>query len=119
MSAPATSVAMQLGTRLREMHGVIEQLRAAELTAIEARHEANVREWKHFMSTPGGAELRKTAARLEVEAFTFAAENAEAEVRHLIRALREADKRVEVGRTFAADARVEAKTLGLTPETWT
>jgi hypothetical protein len=37
----------------------------------------------------------------------------------LVRSLREADKRVDVGRTFSADLRAEYKVLGQTDETQT
>jgi hypothetical protein len=108
------AAALRLGQRLDDLDRVIEQLRHAEKAAILARHEANVREWKHFMSIPGAMELRKVAARLEVEAFTFAAENAEAEVRHLLRTMKSAQSRVDAGRTYSADLRAELAVLGRT-----
>jgi hypothetical protein len=113
MTGPGpNAAALRLGQRLDQLHRIIEQLRDAEQASIEARHEANVREWKHFLSVPGAVETRKITARLEVEAFTFAADNAEAEVRHLLRSMKEAQMRVDAGRTYSADLRAELFTLG-------
>jgi hypothetical protein len=121
MSAPTTTTtaAQRLGQRLREMHDVIEALRLAEQDAVSKRHLADVEEYKAFLRAQGSMELRKVTARLEVERFTFDADVAEANVRHLVRSLREADKRVDVGRTFSADLRAEYKVLGQTDETQT
>jgi hypothetical protein len=114
-----TPAAQRLGERLRELHAIVEELRAAEHAAITARHAANVGEWKGFLAAEGAEYRRKYTARLKVADLIFAAEVAEAEVRHLSRLLREADKRVDVGRTYSADLRAELKTLGLTEETAT
>ncbi len=115
----ANATALRLGERLRELHAIIEDLRAAEAVAVAARHEANVAEWKGFLAAEGAEYKRKYTARLACAGLIFDAECAEAHVRHLVRALREADKRVDVGRTFSADMRAELKTLGQTEETWT
>jgi hypothetical protein len=111
MTGP-NAAALRLGQRLDDLHRIIEALRDAERSAITARHEANVREWKEFLTLTGPVEARKIAARLEVEAFTFAADNAEAEVRHLLRSMKEAQARVDAGRTYSADLRAELATLG-------
>lgn len=104
--------AQQLGKRLNEMHDVIEELRAAEQAAIVARHAASVAEWKEFLTCDGAMELRKITARLEVAGLSFAADVAESEVRHLVRMMREAQARVDAGRTYSADLRAELATLG-------
>jgi NifB/MoaA-like Fe-S oxidoreductase len=114
-----TPAAQRLGERLRELHAIVEELREAEHEAIVTRHTANVAEWSAFLAAEGAETKRKFTARLEVAAEIFAAEVAEAKVRHLVRALREADKRVDVGRTYSADLRAELKTLGMTEETAT
>lgn len=113
MTSPGPNAAAQrLGQRLDDLHQIITELRRVETAAIAARHEANVREWKEFLTATGAVEARKITARLEVEAFTFAAENAEAEVRHLLRAMKEAQARVDAGRTYSADLRAELAVLG-------
>jgi hypothetical protein len=101
------------------MHDVIERLYAAERTALERRHLADVEETKEFLKAQGSVEQRKQLARLATERLDFEAKVAESDVRHLTRLLRESDKRVDAGRTYSADYRAELKTLGLTDETST
>jgi len=115
----ANPAALQLGQRLDELHAVIEQMKAAEVDAVRARHAANVAEWKAFLWASGAMELRKITARLEVEALTFAADMAEAKVRHLGRMIKEAQARIDAGRTYSSDLRAELSVLGRTPGTST
>lgn len=115
----SNAAALRLGERLRELHQIIEELRIAETAAITARHAANIAEWKAFLAAEGAEYKRKYTARLECADLIWQAECTEAAVRHLQRALREADKRVDVGRTYSADLRAELKTLGQTEESWT
>ena len=117
MTRPAVTpndAAMQLGRRLGEMHDVIEALRAAEQEAIEARQDADVAESKAFLRAEGAEYKRKHTARVEVADLELRALTAEAKVRHLVRLLREAQARVDVGRTFSADLRAELSVLGQT-----
>lgn len=107
-----TSPGSLLGQRLSELQQVIEKLREAETAAIGLRHEANVAEWKTFIQAEGAMELRKITARYETAGLALTAENAEAEVRHLARTVRLAEKRVDVGRTYSADLRAEASVAG-------
>ncbi len=112
-------VGQRLGQRLDEMATVVAELRAAEADADRKRHLANVEEYKAFLGATGAVERCKIWAKYETEALDFEATVAESLVKHLLRELRLADKRVEVGRTYSADIRAEAKTIGLTPGTWT
>lgn len=109
MTAPANL----LGQRLAELQAVIEQLRDAEAAAIGLRHEANLAEWRTFIEAEGAMELRKVTARMETAGLALTADSAEAEVRHLARMVRLAEKRVDVGRTYSADLRATAQTLGI------
>lgn len=111
MTGP-NAAAQRLGQRLNDLHNVIEALKLADHQAIEARHSANVEEWKQFLMATGAMELRKITARLEVQALTFAADSAEAQVRHLLRTMKEAQARVDAGRTYSADLRAELSVLG-------
>jgi hypothetical protein len=113
------SAAQQLGRRLDQLSQVIEQLRVAEAASIEARMTADVEESREYLKAQGSIEARKHIARTTCERLEFAARVAEAHVRHLLRLMREAEKRVDAGRTFSADLRAEASVVGRTPQTWT
>jgi hypothetical protein len=111
MTGP-NAAALQLGKRLDQLHQVIEQLRAAEAAAIAARQTADVEESKEYLKAQGSIEARKHEARVACERLEFAALTAEAHVRHLVRLMKEAQLRVEAGRTYSADLRAELQTLG-------
>jgi hypothetical protein len=96
------------------MHAVIEQLRVAEQDAIEARQEADIAESKAFLRADGAEYKRKHTARIEVADLELQALTKEATVRHLVRLLREAQARVDAGRTYSADLRAELSVLGQT-----
>lgn len=111
MSTPLTT-AQRLGQRLQELSETIEDLRKADMEAVTARHVADVEEWKEFLKAQGSVEQRKITAKLSTERLAFDADVKEARVRHLVRQVRERDKRVEVGRTFSADMRAELSVMG-------
>lgn len=104
--------AQRLGQRLDEMHNVIDELRRAEATSIEKRQTADVEESKEYLKAEGSIESRKHQARVACERLEFDALTAEAHVRHLLRLLREAQARVDAGRTYSADLRAELSVLG-------
>jgi len=101
-----------LGQRLAELHQVIEEFRKAEERAIEARQTADVEESKEFLKATGSIEARKHLARIQCERLEFDALVAEAHVRHVGRLYKEAQLRVEAGRTYSADLRAELQALG-------
>lgn len=112
MSSPVNAAASHLGKRLDELQQIVAALRDAEQKAITARQDANLAEWTAFLAAEGAMELRKITARQAAADLAFAADNAEAEVRHLLRQMKLAQARVDVGRTYSADLRAELATLG-------
>lgn len=112
MGGPVNAAALRLGQRLDELHSVIEQLHAAEQSAIEKRQAADVEESKEFLKADGSVDARKHKARLACERMEFDALIAEALVRHLARLMKEAQMRVDAGRTYSADVRAELSVLG-------
>lgn len=103
---------MQLGRRLDQLHDVIEQLRTAEAASITARLTADVEESKEFLKGEGSVDARKHGARVACQRLEFEALTAEAHVRHLVRLMKEAQARVDAGRTYSADLRAELSVLG-------
>jgi hypothetical protein len=108
----SNAAALRLGQRLDELHAIIERLRDAEHDAIQARQDADVEESKEYLKAQGSIEARKHEARVACERLEFAALTAEAHVRHLVRLMKEAQLRVDAGRTYSADLRAELQTLG-------
>lgn len=108
----ALSAAHRLGQRLDELTQVIDQLRLAEEAAIQLRQDADIAESKAYLSAEGSIENRKQEARVKTADLEFAALTAEANVRHLLRKMKEAQARIDAGRTFAADMRAEASVAG-------
>lgn len=111
MTGPV-GAAQLLGQRLGELHAVIERMHEAEQDALTARHTADLEEAKEFLKGEGSIELRKNKAKIETERLDFEALVAEANVRHLSRLYKEAQLRVEAGRTYSADMRAELAALG-------
>lgn len=111
MTGP-NAAAQQLGKRLDQLHAIIEELRTSEQHAVEARLAADVEESKEFLKAAGSVEARKHTARVVTERLEFAAVVAEVHVRHLLRLMREAQMRVDAGRTYSADMRAELSVLG-------
>lgn len=111
MTGP-TGAAALLGQRLAELHRVIEQMHEAEQDALTARHQADLEESKEFLKGQGSIEARKHNAKVITERLDFEALVAEANVRHLSRLYKEAQLRVEAGRTYSADMRAELAALG-------
>ena len=113
MTTPGpNAAALRLGQRLDELHQIIERLRDAEETAIKARLLADVEESKEYLKAEGSIEARKHLARVACERLEFQALTAEAQVRHLVRLMKEAQLRVDAGRTYSADLRAELAVLG-------
>lgn len=108
----AHSAALRLGERLNDLTQVINQLKDAEEVAIQLRQDCDIAETKAYLSETGSIEDRKKRAFLQVAGLEFAAKCAEADVRHLLRKMREAQARIDAGRTFAADMRAEAQISG-------
>lgn len=108
----ANAAALRLGERLNDLAVVIEQLRVAEADTTELRLEADISEAKLFLAGEGSIEAKKNKARVDNRATEFAALAAEANVRHLLRKYKEAQMRVDVGRTYSADLRAEASVAG-------
>jgi transcriptional regulator of NAD metabolism len=106
------AAALQLGKRLDQLHQIIEQLREAEAESIAKRLLADVEESKEYLKAQGSIEARKHEARVACERLEFAALTAEAQVRHLMRLMKEAQLRVDAGRTYSADLRAELAVLG-------
>lgn len=111
MTGPA-GVAGLLAQRLNDLHAVVEQMHQAEQDALTARHSADMEEAKEFLRQQGSIEQRKNQARVNTERFEFEALVAEANVRHLGRLYKEAQLRVDAGRTYSADLRAELAALG-------
>lgn len=111
MTGPA-GAAQLLGKRLSELHDVIQQMHEAEQEALTARHSADLEEAKEFLKGEGSIEARKFNARVITEQLEFQALVAEANVRHLGRLYKEAQMRVDAGRTYSADMRAELASLG-------
>jgi hypothetical protein len=111
MTGPS-GAAQLLGQRLSELHKVIEQMHEAEQDALTARHTADLEESKEFLKGDGSIEARKHNAKVITERLDFEALVAEANVRHLGRLYKEAQLRVEAGRTYSADMRAELAALG-------
>lgn len=111
MTGPSGAAAL-LGQRLSELHKVIEQMGEAEQEALVARHGADLEEAKAYLKATGSIENRKQEAKVETAGLEFAALVAEANVRHLSRLYKEAQMRVEAGRTYSADMRAELAALG-------
>jgi len=111
MTTP-TSASTRLGQRLDDLHAVIMRLRDAETTALSLRMDADIAESKAFLAAQGSVDARKHLARIETAEQEFVACRAEADVRHLLRLMREAQARVDVGRTYSADQRAELSVLG-------
>jgi hypothetical protein len=111
MTGPS-GAAQLLGQRLAELHTVIERMHEAEQDALTARHTADLEEAKEFLKGQGSIEARKFNARVIMERLEFQALVAEANVRHLGRLYKEAQMRVDAGRTFSADLRAELAALG-------
>jgi hypothetical protein len=111
MTTP-NSAALQLGKRLDQLHDVIEELRKAEQISIEYRQRADCEESKEYLKAQGSIKAREHIARVACERLEFEALYAEAHVRHLVRLMKEAQLRVDAGRTYSADLRAELATLG-------
>lgn len=111
MTGPA-AVAGLLQQRLADLHQVIERMHEAEQDALTARHTADLEEAKEFLKGQGSIEARKNNAKVLTERLEFEALVAEANVRHLSRLYKEAQLRVEAGRTYSADMRAELAALG-------
>jgi len=111
MTGP-NAAALRLGQRLDELHQIIEQLHTAETAAIDKRQTADVEESKEYLKAQGSIEARKHEARVACERLEFDALTAEAMVRHLVRLMKEAQLRVDAGRTYSADLRAELQTIG-------
>lgn len=108
----ANAAAQRLGERLNDLTQVINDLQTAEADALELRLDADVQESKLFLTYEGSIEHRKNKARVENKALEFAALAAEAHVRHLLRKMKEAQARIDAGRTYSADLRAEAQIAG-------
>jgi len=106
------AAALRLGQRLDELHKVIESLRDAEQDAISKRMDADISESKAFLTAEGSMDIRRHKARVDTEQIEFQALAAEAHVRHLVRLMKEAQARVDAGRTYSADLRAELQTIG-------
>jgi hypothetical protein len=111
VTGPSAAAAL-LGQRLSELHKVIEQMHEAEQDALTARHTADLEEAKEYLRGQGSIENRKNEARVKTANFEFEALVAEANVRHLGRLYKEAQMRVDAGRTYSADLRAELASLG-------
>lgn len=112
-ASPINAAALRLGQRLDDLHRIIiERLRDAETEATEKRITADVEESKEFLRAEGSVDARKHQARVACQRFEFDALTAEANVRHLSRLFKEAQMRVDAGRTYSADVRAELSVLG-------
>jgi hypothetical protein len=105
-------VVLQLAKLTRDLDGIVEQLRLADIDAIRKRHAADLAESHAFLDAEGSMDIRKHEARLKAADKEMDALVAEALVRHLRKKLDAVDKRIEVGRSMGTTVRAELKTLG-------
>jgi hypothetical protein len=101
----------------REQAEAVRLLKAADLDASKKRHAADVAESKAFLSEEGSMDIRKHAARSDVEVVKLEEEAlvAEAYVRHLNKHIKYLESQIEIGRTYGVVVREEMKLAGYQP----
>lgn len=100
-------VVLQLAALARELDVTVDQLKAAEVEAVDKRHGADLATSKAFLSADGSVDQRKHTAFVATERLAHNAELAEAVVRHLRRRISAIGTRIDVGRSCNAALRSE------------
>jgi hypothetical protein len=114
MAAPANAseVYLHLAQLGRDLDANVSALEHAELDAVHKRHAANLSEAKSFLAAEGPIDVRKRIALIDCDATIDVAEVAEATVRHLKRQGKAIESRIDIGRSYGANARAEAALAG-------
>lgn len=112
MTPTPNDVVAQLAQLARDLDANVTALEEAELTAVRARHDADLAHARAFLSAAGSVEQRKHAAFIECERLLNEAEVAEAVVRHLKRRSEAIRVRIDVGRTVGSTLRAEMALAG-------
>lgn len=103
-----TQVALNLAELSRELDTAKDQLRAADIEAVRARHAYKVAYAKAFISAEASnAETKKQLAVLSAQELDLKAEVCDATVRHLKTHITVLRERIHVGQSYGAAVRSE------------
>lgn len=114
MSTPqnANDVTRTLLELSRELDETTKELNEKDLEATRLEEDLNYEESKAFVAAQGAEGFRKANSRIQTHDLRMQARLAAAEVRGLQRRVRTLERRIDVGRTYGATIREEAKLAG-------